>query len=121
MTDTLTDPAIYTLANAIGSLAESMDHLAASMQALKLATGGPPAQSQPPGSPTGAPSGSPGGDSPQVKRGKKIYAICKQNEWDIPSTGAQITGHPMNANSQKWDDADQILVLNHMKNEWNVG
>lgn len=77
----------------------------------------PSAQGMPPnGPPPSAPSNGPD----PVKAGKKIYAICREQGWDIPGVGASITGHPMGPNSQKWSSADQIAVLDQFK-EWGHG
>lgn len=102
-------------------LANAIDRLAAVLE-RQSSPGAPqtPAQSQPPGTPTGPPAGAPGGNETQIKRGKKIYAICRQNEWDIADIGQRVTGRQLNPNSQKWADADQIAVLDAFK-EWGVG
>lgn len=117
MTD---DQAILTLAAQIGNLADAINHLAVASQAART----PPGAAKPPAMPSAPqkPVGVPQGDSEaQIKRGKKIYAVCKsqQPEWDIQSTGENITGHAMNPNSQKWSEADQNAVLDTFS-EWGV-
>ena len=107
------------IANAILVLAASLDRVAEALTANTAtprsgpgaAPGGPPA-------PQGAPASN--GDSAQVKRGKKIYAICRNNDWDIADIGQRVTNHAMAPNSQKWSEADQIAVLDAFS-EWGVG
>jgi uncharacterized protein (DUF2147 family) len=120
-TETAMANAVLVLAREMANLADAVNHLAVASQAARTPPGAakPPAGagSTPPGpAPATGPPGGGSGDA-QVKRGKKIYAICRQNEWDIKGTGEQITGHVMDPNSQKWSEADQAQVLDQFA-EW---
>ena len=96
----------------------ALNRIATALERLSVSPGGAPPV--PPIGAPAAPPGGPAGDSAQVKRGKKIYAICRQNEWDIADIGQRVTGRAVNPNSQKWAEADQITVLDAFK-EWGVG
>ena len=102
----------------------ALNRVAAALERLSVSPGGAPLSAPPltSGSPSGAAPPPPGGVSndSQIKRGKKIYAICRQNEWDIADIGQRVVGHAVNPNSQKWAEADQIAVLDAFK-EWGVG
>ncbi len=102
----------------LNRVAKAIDRLAV---ALSAAPAIPPGGVHPPPHPpiAGGPPGGPSNET-QVKRGKKIYAICKQNEWDIPDIGQRVTGHTVDPNSQKWSEADQVAVLDAFK-QWGVG
>lgn len=99
-------------------LANAIDRLAAVLE-RQSSPGAPqtPAQSPPPGTPTGPPAGAPGGNETQIKRGKAIYAKCKNQvpPVDIKAIGEHVTGHEMHWNSQQWSEADQVAVLDSMK------
>lgn len=73
-----------------------------------------------PGPPPGAAGPPVASNETQIKRGKKIYAICRSNEWDIADIGQRVTGRTLNANSQKWAEADQVAVLDAFT-QWGVG
>jgi hypothetical protein len=122
--------AILAHAAAISTLAESIDHLAAASQALRLPgpAKGPPSGGVSSPSPTypGTPAG--GGPPPadpeeeiRIKMSKKVYWACKNNNWDIAAVGQQILERPVGADSRKWSKADLSHVLDYMKDEWNVG
>lgn len=106
----------------------SLDRMTAAINRLadsrSVSPGGAqtPVPSQPPGMPTGPPAAPPGGTSneTQIKRGKKIFAICRSNEWDIADIGQRVTGRTLNPNSQKWAEADQVAVLDAFT-QWGVG
>jgi hypothetical protein len=53
--------------------------------------------------------------------GKKVFAICKQNGWDIAAVGQQILERPVGGDSRTWTQDDLSRVLDFMKEEWNVG
>jgi hypothetical protein len=117
-------PGFATPNDYVLKLANAIDRLASVLERLSISPGAPqtPAQASPSGPPPGPPAAAPGGpvNDTQIKRGKKIYAICRQNEWDIADIGQRVTNHPVNAHSQKWAEADQIAVLDAFK-EWGVG
>lgn len=104
---------INRLVHAIEGLTQAIERMGPSGP-----PGGAPAPAQPPG-PSGPPTAPPGGnnDESQIKRGKAIYAKCmNQNPpADIKAIGQHVTGHPMHGNSQKWTEADQVMVLEAMK------
>lgn len=88
--------------------------------ALEKLSSAPTSPSQPPGPPmasNGPPPRSAGNGDEQVKRGKKIYAICTEQGANIQETGEHVVGHKLNFNSQKWNEADQLAVLAALK-EW---
>lgn len=98
---------------AIEHLARSIDRLASGPPA---STGGYTSMGGPTGPPVGqmppAAAQPPGPGGPNLEgMGKKVFAICRTQGWDIPTVGGQITGHPMAANSQKWSEADLKQVL----------
>ena len=103
------------LASALDHLAASIDHLAVASQALTI----PPAVRDP--SPPNGPPSAPAGDDTRTKMGKKVYALCAQNSWDIGDVGQRATGRNIGADSRKWSEADLKTVLDTMKNEWGVG
>ena len=111
----MTDP----LAEAIHDLAASIERLSISLQSAPVAPtppsagpGGPP----PPGGPTQPPGGS-GGTDRQVKMGKKVFAICAQNGWDIADVGGRALGRPIGGDSRKWSMDELTQVLDTFK-EW---
>jgi hypothetical protein len=111
--------AILTLAQAINALAESNSQLAASNRAPTAILTVPPGAPMPPVA--GGPPAAKGGDKTrEQKMGAKVFAICKQNDWDIASVAAQITGHPMAADSRTWTAVDLGKVLDQFS-EWGFG
>ncbi len=112
------EQAVMTLASSIACLAESMDHLAAGAQALRLpaaAPSGPPMSSGPPQGSQSRTGGS--GDSTQLKMSKKIFAICAQNGWDIGEIGERASGRNLGNDSRKWSEQDLRTVLDALK-DW---
>ena len=101
----------------------ALNRIATALERLSVSPGGVPASAPAvaPASPNGAPSAPPGGQSDeiQVKRGKKIYAVCMNQspQRDVKQVGEHVTLHAMAGNSQKWSEADQIAVLDAFK-EW---
>jgi len=114
-----TDNAILILAREIGRLADAMDHLAVASQAFRV-----PAQAAPgPAGPRAGASGPPGqlsGPSVEEKMGKKVFAICKGQGWDIADIGQRATGRDIGGDSRKWTRADLAKVLDTLK-EWGHG
>jgi hypothetical protein len=78
----------------------------------------PSAQGTPPQN-VGPPPKAGGSGPDPVKMGKKCFAICKSQGWDLQQVGEQITGHPMGPNSQKWAFEDLRKVLDQFT-EWGV-
>lgn len=101
----------------------SLDRMTAAINRLAdarpVAPGAPqaPASTVPPPAATPPPGGS---NETQVKRGKKIYAVCMGQNRDVKEIGEHVVGHQLNGNSQKWSEADQVAVLDAFK-EWGWG
>jgi len=115
------------LANAIDHLADSIDHLAVTSQALSISPGGaqaPTVPASPPAPPSGPPVAPPGapsnGDDTKTKMGKKVFAICKQNNWDIADIGQRATGRDLGGDSRQWSQSDLAAVLDALK-DWGFG
>lgn len=70
-----------------------------------------------PGPPPGAAGPPVASNETQIKRGKAIYAKCmNQNPpANVKAIGEHVTGRTLNGNSQKWDETDQVAVLDSMK------
>lgn len=108
------------IAKAVERLAPQTD-LRGLVNGLSVSPGGAqtPVPSQPPGMPTGPPAAPPGGASneTQIKRGKAIYAKCMNQTppANVKAIGEHVVLHTLNGNSQKWDEADQVAVLDAMK------
>lgn len=96
------------------AIAIALNRIATALERLSVSPGGAP--SPPPGTPNGAPSG----DDPRIKMSKKVFAICKQNSWEIGDIGQRVTGRNIGADSRKWSMDDLKSVLDAMK-EWGVG
>ena len=109
------EQATLILAREIGRLADSIDHLAVASQAVRLpasSPAGPPAGTNPPPGPPAAT-----GPSVEEKMGKKVFAICKQNGWDIGDIGERVTGRKIGSDSRTWSKPDLSAVLDQMK-DW---
>jgi hypothetical protein len=105
------------------AIAIALNRIAAAIERLAQSSpGGVPA---PGPSPTGAPSAPPGGpsngDSTQIKMSKKVFAICKSNNWGIQDVGLCATNRYLGADSRKWSETDLKTVLDVMKRDWGVG
>jgi hypothetical protein len=102
------------LANSIDLLAQAIDRLADARTAA-------PGQ---PGPPSGPPSAPPAGNgrekTTQEKMAAKVYALCKQNNWDMADAMTRATGRDMGADSRKLSEADLGAVLDGFKG-WGVG
>ena len=107
--------AILILAREIGRLADAIDHHAVASQALRVPPQAPAGPSGPPQPSSGPPAAS--GPSVEEKMGKKVFAICRTNGWEIGDIGERVTGRPIGADSRKWSKADLSAVLDAMK-EW---
>ena len=106
------------------AIAMALNRIAKAIEGLSVSPGGAP---PPTGAPSAPPGGQSNGDDTQIRRGKKIYAICASQsggkptgEWEIGAIGQRVTGHPVNPNSQKWSEADQVAVLDAFK-QWGIG
>ena len=59
--------------------------------------------------------------------GKKVFAICKQQNWDIADVGLRATGRDIGGDSRTWSQADLTKVLDTMKEglgcgmTWDIG
>ena len=106
---------VLKLANAIDRLASVLERLPSSSPGGAL----PPVPSPGPQSPGAPPGGSI--DETQVKMSKKVFALCKQNNWDIAEVGQIATGRALGEDSRKWSKADLATVLDVMKTKWGVG
>ena len=107
--------ATLTLASAIACLAESLDHAAASLQALKLPAGAPSTTSGPPVASGGLPG--PSQKTPQQKMSGKVFAICKTNGWSIGEIGQRALGKPMADDSRTWSIEELKQTLDQLA-EW---
>jgi hypothetical protein len=104
------------LANAIDHLADSIDHMAVASQARAL-----PSQAQPPApSPAGPPGGQANGKTTQQKMAGKVFAICKQNSWDMQDAMTRAAGRDLGGDSRTLSEADLRVVLDGFK-EWGFG
>lgn len=112
-------PDATAIAIALNNVARAIDRLA------QVSPGGAQvsAPSQPSGTPNGAPGAPPGGqsDDTRIKMSKKVFAICKQNNWDIQDVAQRATGRAHGADSRKWSQADLGIVLDVMKTQWGTG
>jgi hypothetical protein len=115
--------AVKVLAAQLGNLADSINHLAVASQAARTPPGaakppaGPPGPPMPTAGQGGPPAGVSGEKTTQQKMGAKVYAICKQNNWDIADVGQRATGRPIGADSRRWTVEELGAVLDAMK-EW---
>lgn len=113
------------LANSIDLLAQAIDRLAEAQQvspqgAPPSGPGHPPATpSGPPGAPVGGNGGKPE-KTRQEKMAAKVYALCKQNNWDMADAMARATGRDMGADSRVLSEADLGAVLDGFA-QWGVG
>lgn len=102
----------------------SIDRLTQAVNRLAEARTSPTGGPQPPGPPPGAagPPVASGGNETQIKRGKKIYAVCMSQESprDVKQIGEHVVGHTLAKNSQQWAEADQVAVLEAFK-DWGWG
>ena len=98
----------------------ALNRIAAALERLSVSPGGAPASAPPPiAAPSAPPGGPTGGKTTQQKRGGLIWGKCKDNNWDVADIGQRVCGRVMPADSRTWPDADQIAVLEAMK-EWGV-
>ena len=103
----------------------ALNRIAAALERLSVSPGGAPLSAPPltSGSPSGAAPPPPGGqsDDTKTKMGKKVFAICKQQNWDIADVGLRATGRDIGGDSRTWSQADLTKVLDTMKKDWGVG
>jgi hypothetical protein len=105
------------LVNVLTRIAVALEKLSAAPQNAPAPLGPPPASSVPPNGYGGPPARS--GPDP-VKMGKKVYAICRAQGWDVQDIGQRILSRSVVPNSQKWSVDDLTKVLDTLK-EWGVG
>lgn len=101
------EPYLYRIATALETIAQNGSR----------GPSAPPGGSGPPQTVQMPPAAPKGPDT--TKMGKKVYAVCRAQNWEVPTVGEQITGHPMNPNSQKWSFEDLRKVLDQFT-EWGV-
>lgn len=99
-----------------------LTRIANALDAMKAPSAPPGAPQRPAGPPTsnGGPPPAHKGSGDTEKMSKKVFAICKNQGWDIADVGQQLAGHYVGADSRKWSAADLMAVLDGFK-EWGVG